>query len=165
MDAIDPKTPAIYMLVGPPASGKSTWRAQHMAATPRPTIIISSDDYIDALAATLETTYAEAFKQADMKEIERVIRNQFEEAIKRGDNIIVDRTNMRVKSRRKFLSSVPKTYRKIAVVFSVSRDLLDRRLADRAAATGKNIPKDVVDGMIKSYEEPTSSEFNRIERV
>lgn len=154
--------PTIYMLVGPPASGKSTWRAKHLAQTERPTVVISSDDYIDALAANLGITYSDAFKKADMKEITRVLNNQFDEAIKRGDDIILDRTNMSAKTRRKYLSRMPRNYAKVAVVFNVGRELLDRRLADRAAATGKHIPKNVVDDMIKSYDEPTTSEFDRV---
>lgn len=154
--------PTIYMLVGAPASGKSTWRAKHLATAPRPTVVISSDDYIDEIARELNTTYSDAFRKADMKEITRVLNNQFDEAVKRGDDIILDRTNMSKKSRNKYLCRVPKTYRKVAVVFNVGRELLDRRLADRAAATGKHIPKEVVDDMIKSYEEPSCGEFDEV---
>lgn len=153
----------LYLLVGPPCSGKSTWTAAHMADAARPTTIASTDDIIEERAAELGMTYSEAFKALDFKEIEKEMWARFKAALERGDDIIVDRTNMKVKSRASFLAQTPrKTYRTVAVVFEVPREELDRRLKARAEATGKNIPKFVVDGMIESYQEPQVGEVNEI---
>jgi tRNA uridine 5-carbamoylmethylation protein Kti12 len=158
--------PSIHILVGPPASGKSTWRARHLLSTGSKPFIFSSDDAIHALAASQGQTYDEAFRDVDFKSIERNLKAEFQDAIRDRRDIIIDRTNLSMKSRRKFLASIPKDYEKVAVVFNVGRELLDRRLADRKAATGMSVPKDVVDDMIKRYEEPTRGEgFDRIETV
>ena len=137
-----------------------------MMNTERPTSVISSDDIIEDHAIKMGVTYSEAFKQVDFKDIEREMWARFYDARDRRDDIIVDRTNMRPKSRARFLSETKNYgYHSIAVVFEVPRDELDKRLAAREAATGKAIPKHVVDGMIETYQAPTTEEVNEIVRI
>jgi predicted kinase len=164
-DAARDSSPTIHILVGPPASGKSTWRAQHLTGSAREPFIFSSDDAIHAIAASQGKTYDEVFRDVSFKDIERDLKAGFQSAVQRKQDIIIDRTNMSAKSRRKFLSSIPKDYTKVAVVFEVPREVLDARLAARKAETGMSVPKDVVDEMIQRYAEPTIAEgFDRIER-
>lgn len=157
-----------FVLIGPPASGKSTWRAKQLAATPfiggdvKPVnpVIVSGDDLIDAEAERLGITYAEAFRLVDFKEQKRVLRETFMEAVTAGRDIIIDRTNLTIKGRRSFLASLPKTYQKVAVLFAVPQDELFERLEKRGRETGKTIPRAVVEDMIASYQPPAHGEFD-----
>ena len=155
--------PRVIVLVGPPASGKSTWRQSYQASTARPAIVVSTDDLIDRYAAHNGMTYTEAFGKLKMEDLDATAIATMRAALAAGQDVIIDRTNLRIKGRARFLSQVPKRYLRVAIVFNVPRDVLDQRLADRAAATGKFIPKQVVDDMVKGYEYPTTDEFDLIE--
>lgn len=160
--------PTIYVLIGLPASGKSTWRAMFKATAenldaPLP-VEISSDDIIDEIAASKGLTYSQVFMEA-IKVSDKLARQNFEEAVAARRDIILDRTNMTLKGRAKFLASLPKTYEKHAIVFEVPDDVLNERLEKRNA-TGKIIPKSVIDAMRASYQPPSEAEgFDKIEFV
>ncbi len=163
-DALKTK-PTIYVLIGPPASGKSTWRAAHMAASTRPTFIFSSDDEIFKIAGEQGSSYDEVMKTVPFKEIEKRLKDSFRLAVQRGDDIIIDRTNMSAKARNKFLANVGKNYQRVGVLFRIDRETLNRRMAARKEATGMSVPPEVVDEMLARYEEPTTTEFHRIEVI
>jgi tRNA uridine 5-carbamoylmethylation protein Kti12 len=158
------KSKEIILLVGLPGSGKSTW-VKSFLSTHSDYVVVSSDDIIDAYAKSIGKTYTEVFSEyMGNAEVEYKIRLMA--AIREKKNIIVDRTNLNLKSRRKILSSVPKEYKKVAVVFSTPIDEVKRRLIQREYETGKAIPGYVLDSMIDSYIEPTTSEgFDEIIKV
>ena len=145
------------MLIGAPASGKSTWRA----ANKKNHVIISSDDILDALAEEEGISYSEAFRLYAGR-ADKECRLAFAEAIKAKSDIIVDRTNMSKKSRAKFLSAVPSVYDCKAVVFRVERETLLERAGARSEATGKFIAPWVIDQMTHSYQPPGVDEFDEI---
>lgn len=153
--------PICYILIGPPASGKSTYRTV-LAAQHPDAVFVSNDDIIDEFAAANGMTYSEAWHVIDQDMVDRLMRTRFRDAISARRVVVVDRTNMTVKSRRRFLSQLPKGYKKVGVVFNVPRDVLDIRLKTRAEATGKHIPAAVVDSMIASYQEPIIGEFDSV---
>ena len=154
--------PRLMMLVGPPGSGKSTWR-DHMR--PSDAIVVSTDDVVERWGAERGLNYTQAFRSIDFKVAEREAMTAFATGLAERRDIVVDRTNMTLKSRARFLAQVPRDYRKIAVVFDVPADELRARLAQRAAATGKTIPAAVVTDMLAKYEPPTADEFDEIVRV
>lgn len=128
------------------------------------TVVLSTDDMIDACAAVIGKTYSDVFETVDLKQFERKMMEDFEHAIEWDKSIIVDRTNMTAKSRARFLSRIPEHYRKIAVAFEVNRDILMKRLKDRET-TGKIIPTHVIENMIERYEPPTRDEFDIIKVI
>jgi predicted kinase len=153
-----------FMLIGPPASGKSTWRAgmlEQQQAIFDP-VIISGDDLIEEECALTGETYSEVFSRHDFKEQKRILHSRFSEAVREGRDIIVDRTNLTAKARRSFLATLPKTYNKIAVVFAVPETILFERLERRGIETGKVIPRKVVEDMMASYQPPIPGEFHHI---
>lgn len=163
MKDIDLK-PKFVMLIGLVGSGKSTWTKKFLSEHPD-YIVASSDDIIDKYAQRDGITYTEAFpkyiKQAAV-EFNAILQN----ALKNRNNVIVDRTNLTKNVRRKILSNVPSDYKKTAVTFTVPRDEINRRLLQREYEIGKSIPKDVVDSMERSYEEPSVDEgFSEIIHV
>ena len=144
--------PTLYMLIGVPGSGKSTWVRSN--ADPC-AIIASSDDYIEAMAAREGKTYSEVFDQHIKAAIQHV-NTTVATAVSKGQDIIVDQTNLTVKSRKPKLAVIPDEYEKIAVVFPTPNDdEWKRRLASRP---GKTIPSNILLGMKSSMQMPTEAE-------
>jgi len=144
--------PVLYMLVGVPASGKSTWVKKHQNSN---TLVASSDDFIEKQAERLGSTYNDVFndyvKAGNTHAIETA-RKAFSDKM----DLIWDQTNLTKNGRRNKLKMVPKDYKKIAVFFSIPHmDVLKKRLASRP---GKNIPDYVMNSMIKTIEKPSKDE-------
>lgn len=152
--------PFLYVTVGLPGSGKSTWRERFMALHPE-AVVISQDDLVEEFAKTNGLTYSEAFRQMDLKAAEAMVKARFGEAVEAGRDIVLDRTNMTKKSRRQFLSRA-QGYKTHALVFEVAEHVLDYRLAKRAKRTGKSIPPHVIKMMRASYHEPDLAEFDSV---
>lgn len=156
------KTPILYVLVGLPGSGKSTWIKNNCDSS---FVIISTDNELEALAESEGSTYNEAFnKHYELAATKAKAR--FAKALKDNANIVWDQTNLSISKRRKVLSQVPRRYNKICVVFTLSREELNARLDKRHKETGKFIPQSVVDDMEKIFSFPTENEgFDKIIEV
>jgi predicted kinase len=144
--------PKLYMLIGVPASGKSTWISkQEWAKNCR---IISTDKYVQEYAKWHRKTYTEVFQEYMPKAVE-LMTDEVVHARENNQDIIWDQTSTTIASRRKKFVMLP-DYHAIAVVFRTpNRDELDVRLSGRP---GKHVPKEVVDSMIAKWEEPTEDE-------
>jgi predicted kinase len=144
--------PTLYMLIGIPGSGKSSWRNVHHLQS---AVIISTDDLIEQYARTLGKTYSDVFQEY-IKQATKISNEQLRVAIANNLDIIHDQTNLTAKSRANKLSKIPDSYRKVAVFFSTPDDAeLKRRLASRP---GKTIPANVVLGMRSQLERPSKAE-------
>lgn len=152
--------PKVYMLIGVPGSGKSTWISNQEWAKDIP--VVSSDRFIDAHAAKEGKTYNEVFDEY-VKIATKLMDNQVEICKANNTDIIWDQTNTSVKSRKAKLEKLA-GYEKIAVVFRTPEKAeLDRRLAQRV---GKSIPDAVMKSMIDSLVMPTEEEgFKEIWRA
>ena len=152
--------PKLYMLVGVPAAGKSTWIKSR--DWPSNTVVVSSDRFIDDHAEKVGKTYNEVFAEYAPIAM-RLMENQVLIARTNGCDIIWDQTNTGVKSRKSKLAMLP-DYEKIAVVFTTpEKEEHDRRLSSRP---GKLIPDNVMRSMIANLAEPTEEEgFTEIWRV
>lgn len=159
------KSPAIIVLIGPPACGKSTWTGAHVGSTDRQTVILSSDNQVDEYAKANGLSYAQAIAKIDMQAFEKVMEGALRVAVAERKDIIVDRTNMRLRPRRRWLGQAPRHYVRVGVHFEVELAVLYDRLERRARETGKYIPRSVVEGMIESFQPPSYDEFDIIERV
>jgi len=142
----------LYMLVGVPGSGKSTWiKNQNFEDV----IIASSDAYIDTVAEKSGKTYNEIFSRA-IGYAQKFCDAQVQTAINLDKTLIWDQTNTTAKHRKIKMGRVPKEWRKICVFFATPEpDELQRRLDSRV---GKSIPKNVMDSMITNLEIPDLSE-------
>lgn len=154
--------PTLYMLVGIPGSGKSTWIA-NQAFDWNTTRIISTDNIIERRAQEQGKTYSEVFQQ-EIKSATAQMNAELKQAIKDGANIIWDQTNLTRKARASKLAAVPEEYLKVAVFFPTPDDAeLKRRLASRP---GKTIPANVVLGMKSQIERPSRDEgFDEVRTV
>jgi predicted kinase len=142
----------LYVLVGVPASGKSTWIKDQIWALGL--TIVSTDAFVEDYARLHGKTYSEVFDEYMPTAVE-LMAEQVVRARELGHDIIWDQTSTTIATRAKKLRMLPDYYA-IAVVFRTpDRDTLDRRLISRP---GKSIPRHVVDNMINNWEEPTEDE-------
>jgi predicted kinase len=144
--------PKLYVLVGVPGSGKSTWVSSQEWA--KDCVVVSTDEFVELYAKEVGSTYSKVFDEY-MPTAVNLMAEKVVRAREAGKDIIWDQTSTSLKSRKRKFNMLP-DYEHIAVVFKTpDRDELDVRLAGRP---GKHIPKRVVDSMISSFEMPTEEE-------
>lgn len=150
--------PKLWMLIGVPGSGKSTWienRSYGNEGIGRDITILSTDHFIEVVAQQKGLTYNDVFKDT-IKNAEHKMWDDLKYATDNGHNIIWDQTNLNRKSRAKKLIMIPDHYQKIAIWFPTpDTEELQRRLASRP---GKTIPDHVIKSMIESIEYPEFDE-------
>lgn len=153
------RNPVLYMLVGVPGSGKSTWVEKHFAGLNN-YYIASTDRLLEIYASMRGATYNDVFKD-NIGYAEKAMHTHIKDAIMYNYDIIWDQTNISRKSRAKKLKMIPDHYEKIAVIFQTPETgELDRRLASRP---GKTIPPHIIDGMIDMLEYPELDEgFDKV---
>jgi predicted kinase len=142
----------VYVLVGVPGSGKSTWiQNQDWAGN---CVTVSTDAFVEQEALRQGRTYNEVFDDY-MPTAVKLMADQVVEAREAGQDIIWDQTSTTVASRKKKFKMLPNYYA-VAVVFPTPEPAeLERRLAGRP---GKNIPWNVMQGMISGFKTPTEEE-------
>jgi len=146
--------PTFIMMIGLPASGKSTFINNISSLIGQNTTVISSDFYIERFANIEGITYSEAFKEQIDDATDRV-KIDFSGAIQKCHNIIWDQTNLTPKSRAWKIQALPSHYRKIAINMQVTDEVWDQRLVSRK---DKVIPSNILQGMLSSYCEPILEE-------
>lgn len=154
-------TKTLYVMVGLPGSGKSTYIDDIVTLSQSDEggiyRILSTDDHIEYKANELGITYNEAFKD-HINDAEKNLQRHLAKAIIDGDHIIWDQTNLRVKKRKTILNSVPKDYERIAIEFVGPFETVVKRVKDRAAITGKDIGYNILMSMNESREPVTLEE-------
>ena len=149
-----------YQLIGVPAAGKSTWIKDQIWALGL--TVISTDPFVEDYAKTQGKTYTEVFKDYMPTAVD-LMAKQVIFAREHGHTVIWDQTSTTIASRERKFRMLP-DYEHIAVVFRTPAvDVLKERLVSRP---GKDVPWEVVQGMIDNWEEPTLEEgFKEILRV
>lgn len=148
----------LYMMVGVPASGKSTWiRNQYLNDQ---YVVASTDHYVEKYAEEVGKTYSEVFDEY-MPTAVNLMAADVVEARDANKHIIWDQTSTTVASRAKKIRMLPEYY-KIAVVFKTPPTAEHQKRLERGA---KIVPWDVVSKMAQQLEaEPVSLDegFNEI---
>ena len=144
--------PKLYMLVGVPGSGKSTWVKNQEWA--KDCTIVSTDKYVEEWAETVGKTYSEVFQEYMPIAVAKMA-GAVNGARSVGKDIIWDQTSTSVSTRAKKFKMLPDYYA-IAIVFPVPEtNELIRRLNSRP---GKEIPWEIVTDMINKFEMPSLEE-------
>ena len=118
----------LYILVGVPGSGKSTWISQQ--EWPEDTAFISTDKFVESFAASIGKTYSEVFDEY-MSVAVNLMAEEVLEAKRAGRTIVWDQTSTTVKARKKKILMLPE-YHKIAVILPTPEATeLNRRLKSR----------------------------------
>lgn len=146
------KVPYITLLVGLPGVGKSTYVNEYK--TPD-SIVLSTDAIVESMCNANGITYDQGFKlfiDQATHEYNKLLATY----LAAGNDIVIDRTNLSVTSRRKILARVPKRYKKYAAFFPIPpEEEWKKRLASRP---GKCIPQSVLDNMLMQFQMPTVDE-------
>jgi tRNA uridine 5-carbamoylmethylation protein Kti12 len=145
------------MLVGLPGVGKSTYIKNKLLPhmDQNKTIVLSTDDYIQKFAHENNKTYNEVFAEHFPLALKQMNKD-FDCAISNNNNIILDQTNLSIKSRHKKLCRVPKTYyKRCVIIFPVSDFVHHKYLHER---NGKTIPEHDMKKMRESFQLPSRDE-------
>ena len=147
----------LYVLVGVPGSGKSTWVKNQDWA--KDCVVVSTDAFVEDYAKQQGKTYSEVFKEYMPTAVEKMAE-QVVFCRQNNLDIIWDQTSTTISSRQRKFNMLPNYY-SIAVVFRTPPDEeLKKRLESRG---GKKIPWSVIESMRNNWEEPTEEEgFNEI---
>jgi predicted kinase len=143
----------LYVLVGVPASGKSTWiQNQNWIGD---CVVVSTDEFVEQYAASVGKTYSEVFDEYMPTAVE-LMTEKVKRAREAGLDIVWDQTSCSIVTRARKIRMLP-SYFKIAVVFKTPpTSELQKRLASRA---GKNVPWEIVSDMAAKLEvEPPTVE-------
>jgi predicted kinase len=143
------------ILVGMPGSGKSTYinsyECPYMYST-----TLSTDDIIEDIAKTYGCSYSDIWKEG-ISLATKLYDRYTAKTIAQGLSVVIDRTNLTKKSRKKIIDKFRYYgYKITCVVFSTPEEKeWSRRLSSRK---DKHIPREQLDAMLKRYEEPTIDE-------
>lgn len=156
--------PICYVMVGLPASGKST-RVKNMCDMDLDAFVYSTDNYIEQCAKVNGWTYDQAFSEF-IDPATKHMNEMLDIAIRSKQNIIWDQTNTGAGKRKRIINRMkqagyivececylpPETVEDIAEWNS--------RLHNRP---GKTIPDHVIENMVKTFVVPTLDEgFDKI---
>jgi predicted kinase len=146
--------PTLYMLIGVPASGKSSWIASQPFDWTK-TVIASTDGHIERVAKQLGKTYDDVFR-ATIAQADVAMMDNVRDAVQHGLDIVWDQTNTGAHNRAKKLALLPASYKKVAVVFPTPEPVEHARRLD--SRVGKRIPPWVMRNMLDNFDMPTAKE-------
>ena len=138
------------MLVGAPASGKSTW-AEKMC---KGFTIVSSD----AIRGEL---YGDESVQDNPTKVFSIAHERILKALAAGEAVVFDATNMKYKNRMSIMREVNqiKNLNKVCHIFAEPYYILYERNRER----DRHVPEEVIRRMVHGFETPTRAEgFNSI---
>lgn len=132
------------MLIGVPASGKSTWAQSHERYN-----IVSSD----AIRGEL---YGNEALQIDHAKVFAIAHERILKFLSEGKDVAFDATNIRYKNRRTIMEKV----RKLPNVMTVAEVFAEpyRTLVERNKKRERSVPNEVIERMIRQFEMPTYAE-------
>lgn len=140
--------PVLYVLCGLQGSGKSTYAKKFkLGMYGDETIVIASSDEV-----------RKQYPDAKNETIFQFVYQMANDALADGKSVIIDATNITIKSRRQVFANIKVDCEKICVVFCTPYEECVKRVKDRNAlskATGDHfVPLDVLERYYKSFEVP-----------
>lgn len=139
--------PVCHMLVGVPGSGKSTWaRSQDLP-------VVSSDAWVERLAAERGQTYNQAFAEVVDEAMSRFSQD-IDQLVRHQQSFVWDQTNLGQGARAKKLRRL-RGYDIVAQVWQIPESELERRRTQR---TDKVIPPGVLRDMLSQFAVPSLDE-------
>jgi predicted kinase len=170
MENIDKKK--FFVLVGVPASGKSTWiKNTFQEFEP---YVINVDDIVHDVARRLNLQY-DSIKSSDDPATEmanqligKEVKNKISQAVSSGKDIVVDMLNLTPKKRKFAMSAIrgrENEYHKIAIVFEfegaekeIIKNAEKRAQLYKSQGSSKTISANDIKNMMSSFKRPTKEE-------
>ena len=137
MSIVFKNLPELYMTIGIPGSGKTTFAKTHGIP------VYSSDDIRDELGL-------DPNKKEDNQKVFNELHKRVIGALNDGQSVIYDATNLSRKRRMSFLKQINIPVAKIAVLFTTPIDICIKRDSQREHPVGR----DVIDRMVCSFNAP-----------
>lgn len=145
------------MVIGLPASGKDTWIKQFLKASDEKWTVLSSDEMREEL-------YGNEAIQGNPQEVFSKLNKRLKSVLVRGDNIIYNATNIKVRDRRPALELV-KPYKDYMVYGIIIATTLPQCYQNNRKRE-RQVPQNIIKKMYYHYEPPHPFEgFNKIEVV
>lgn len=147
--------PNLIMTVGVQGAGKSTWAKKYSIDNP------------DVRYLSTDVLRAEMGFGVDDQSVNGLVymrlKQKTESSLKKGQSVLLDATFIK----KAWRNDYTKLGRKngaylIAHVFTASRDTLVKRVAQRAANGGLNVPVEVIDKYIAQFQAPIGDEFDEV---
>ena len=159
------KEPWVILTIGTPLTGKSSWIEKNFPDPENHNLsIICRDEILKEL--THETDYGKAYKMANHKEVNRLLKSRILESSIMKENVIIDMTNLSSKRRKDILKPFEDEYYKVAVIFPFLTDEEYHNRNMKRSSSGpenKFISKEVFTKMKASYQKIEKEEgFNKI---
>jgi predicted kinase len=140
----------IYIAVGLPGSGKSTYAKNFIKG--KDIEYLSSDELRAVFGKSEED-------QTVTPLVFGHIKRKVDEFLKDGKNVLVDATSVNRRERTDYINAAKKYGAKVvALVFKMDRAGLIARNQKRGSEGGRVVPDWVIDKMLAKYEEPSTSE-------
>jgi protein phosphatase len=137
--------PYLFLLIGPSGSGKTTFANNVLRGHLSNHVYLNADSMRGVISGDEgnQSVSTEAFsKLGDVAKYHAYL----------GDNIIVDNLNLSYRARSQWLSICGEKYNKVAIVFSgLNLETCLDRVASRKAATGRDVPRHIIEGQFKPY--------------
>ncbi|KAJ4980873.1 hypothetical protein NE237_031710 [Protea cynaroides] len=156
-----PKECEVLMMVGLPASGKTTWAEKWVKEHPEKCYILLGTnlalDQMKVPGLLRKQNYGERFERL-MDQATGIFNTLLSRAAKTPRNYILDQTNVYKSARKRKLKPFV-NYRKIAVVIFPRPEELKFRAEKRFKEMGKEVPAEAVNEMLANYVLPMSKDM------
>ncbi|OVA14433.1 SPla/RYanodine receptor subgroup [Macleaya cordata] len=158
---LNPKNCELIMMVGLPASGKTTWAEKWVKERPEKRYVLLGTnlalDQMKVPGLVRKKNYGERFDRL-MDRATGIFNILLSRAAKTPRNYIIDQTNVYKSARKRKLKPFV-NYHKIAVVIFPKPDELKLRAEKRFAEMGKEVPAEAVNEMLANYVLPMSKDM------
>lgn len=145
----------MYITVGAPGSGKSTWAKALVEKNPN-FVRVCPDDCRRAISG-------DSNNQAVSYPAFCMAKDQVRKALAEGKSVVFDATNMYQKARKDFINMARGSGAKvIAQVFECDKPTLIARNAKRGAEGGRNVSEAIIDNFLGKYQRPEKPEFDEV---
>lgn len=146
--------PFLVIMVGLPGSGKTTAIKTIIKTLDRDFRIISSDAIIEDIARKSGKTYNGVFNE-NIKDAMRRVFNEMKNAAYYRKDVIIDATNMSIKS-REYKLEIFDDYYKIAIV--MNNDIERAKKNNKSRPKGRRIGDEIIESMATKYQPPSRDE-------
>lgn len=155
--------PVCYVMVGLPATGKSTMVNQvvrDMSDHDTRVFVYSTDDLLEAAAKELGSTYDEVFETL-IKSVTEAANSSLDVAIRNKHHVIWDQTNLGAKKRAKIVNRMRQAGYRVecgCILLPAGDSQWEDWRHRMASRPGKTIPDNVIESMMDSFVMPTVDE-------
>lgn len=145
--------PIAYVLVGFPASGKSTWASNHPQNLP----IASTDEFVERYADEHKVSYTEAF-HTYFPQAREELKLQINQLTQNPVSFIWDQINLKRNERIKIHNRLSPTHNVIYVCFHVPVEECVRRYHMRKRDSGSIVNEEYIRGLTNTASFPKAGD-------